>query len=92
MNKPEVTIAVDGSLFRYHPRLQMIMEETLKGLINPSNKVNIIQKDISMSLFFHFLTEFYFKFEIVLSTDGSGRGAAVVAAVAAQNDPSLEKI
>jgi hypothetical protein len=40
MNKPEVTIAVDGSLFRYHPRLQMIMEETLRSLINPSNKVN----------------------------------------------------
>ena len=32
-----------------------------------------------------------FKFEIKLSTDGSGRGAAVVAAVAASSDPSLKK-
>lgn len=60
MNKSDVTIAVDGSLFRYHPRLQIIMENTLKNLINPLNK-----------------------FQIVLSTDGSGKGAAVVAAVVA---------
>lgn len=64
MNKSEVTIAVDGSLFRYHPRLHIIMEETLKNLVSPLNK-----------------------FKIVLSVDGSGRGAAVVAAVAAEKDP-----
>jgi hypothetical protein len=39
MNKPDVTIAVDGSLFRYHPRLQIMLEATLKQLINPLNKV-----------------------------------------------------
>ena len=41
MNKPDVTIAVDGSLFRYHPRLQILLEATLKNLINPLNKVLI---------------------------------------------------
>jgi hexokinase len=61
INRQDVTIAVDGSLFRYHPRLQLILENTLRDLINQSNK-----------------------FQIVLSTDGSGRGAAVVAAVAAE--------
>ena len=64
MNKSDVTIAVDGSLFRYHPRLQICLEETLRNLINSLNKFNII-----------------------LSNDGSGRGAAVVAAVAAENNP-----
>ena len=59
MNKSDVTIAVDGSLFRYHPRLQIILEATLKNLINPLNR-----------------------FQIILSTDGSGRGAAVTAAIA----------
>ena len=39
MKKSDVTIAVDGSLFRYHPRLQIVMEETLKSLINPLIKV-----------------------------------------------------
>jgi len=66
MNKSDVTIAVDGSLFRYHPRLQIILEATLKNLINPLNK-----------------------FQFILSTDGSGRGAAVVAAVAAEKNPTF---
>lgn len=63
MNKPEVTIAVDGSLFRFHPRLKIILEGTLRSLIDSSKN-----------------------FQITLSIDGSGRGAAVVAAVAASND------
>lgn len=41
MNKSEVTIAVDGSLFRYHPILHVILEDTLKNLVSPLNKVNI---------------------------------------------------
>ncbi|CAF0757562.1 unnamed protein product [Brachionus calyciflorus] len=64
MNRAECTIAVDGSLFRYHPRLQAVLEKTLTNLVSSLNK-----------------------FKIALSTDGSGRGAAVVAAVAAENDP-----
>jgi len=67
MNKPDVTIAVDGSLFRYHHRLQYILEATLRNLINPMNT-----------------------FRLILSTDGSGRGAAVVAAVEAEKDPSFK--
>jgi hexokinase len=54
-----VTIAVDGSLFRYHPNFQKTLEKTLKKLIDPSS----------------------ISFQIVLSTDGSGRGAAVVASI-----------
>lgn len=40
MNRPEVTIAVDGSLFRYHPRLKLIINDTLRNLVCPENKVN----------------------------------------------------
>jgi hypothetical protein len=40
MNKPEVTIAVDGSLIRFHPRLKIILEGTLRGLIDSSQKVS----------------------------------------------------
>ena len=46
MNKSEVTIAVDGSLFRYHPRLPIIMEETLKNLVSPLNKVKRKTKNL----------------------------------------------
>lgn len=66
MDKSEVTIAVDGSLFRFHPRLKIILEGTLRKLVEPTTK-----------------------FQLILSTDGSGRGAAVVAAVAASNKISL---
>ncbi|RWS21914.1 putative hexokinase HKDC1-like protein [Leptotrombidium deliense] len=53
------TIAVDGSVYRKHPRFRQIMEETIPKLINPR-----------------------YKFKLVLSEDGSGKGAALTAAVA----------
>lgn len=56
-----ITIGVDGSVYRYHPDYHDMMTEAVAGLI-PSK----------------------FKFKFVLSEDGSGRGAALVAAVASQ--------
>lgn len=58
---PDITIGVDGSVYRFHPRFHDLMTETVKELI-PSS----------------------YKFQFVLSEDGSGRGAALVAAVAAK--------
>ncbi|CAF2065766.1 unnamed protein product [Rotaria magnacalcarata] len=66
MGKPTVTIGVDGSLYRYHPRFKRNMERSMEGLVN---------KD--------------FKFKFALSDDGSGKGAALVACVAAHNAPEL---
>jgi hexokinase len=59
MGDPDITIGVDGSVYRFHPRVHDLMTEKIKELI-PSN----------------------FRFQFVLSEDGSGRGAALVAAVA----------
>lgn len=81
MNRAECTIAVDGSLFRYHPRMQTVVEKTLTNLVSSLNKV-LFKKYIFNSNFIKI-----FKFKIELSSDGSGKGAAVVAAVAAENDP-----
>lgn len=58
---PQITIGVDGSVYRFHPKFHELMTETIKELI-PSN----------------------YNFKFVLSEDGSGRGAALVAAVASQ--------
>lgn len=58
---PEITIGVDGSVYRFHPLFHDLMTEKVRELI-PSN----------------------YKFQFVLSEDGSGRGAALVAAVACQ--------
>lgn len=56
---PDITIGVDGSVYRFHPKFHDLMTEKIRELI-PSN----------------------FKFQFALSEDGSGRGAALVAAVA----------
>ncbi|XP_054711281.1 hexokinase-2-like [Uloborus diversus] len=59
MQRPETTIGVDGSVYRYHPFFKQIMEEKIADLTDPR-----------------------YKFKLMLSEDGSGRGAAFVAAAA----------
>jgi len=59
IGKKHVTVAVDGSVYRYHPFFHDLMTERIKNLLNPE-----------------------LEFNLILSQDGSGRGAALVAAVA----------
>ena len=57
MDEKEVTVAVDGSLFRFHPHFRRKIEHRVQQLMGGQ-----------------------FKFNILMSVDGSGRGAAIVAA------------
>ncbi|KAH8247243.1 hypothetical protein KR038_000877 [Drosophila bunnanda] len=57
MNINDVVIAVDGSVYRYHPKYHEMLEKYMKKLLKPG-----------------------VKFELVVSEDGSGRGAALAAA------------
>uniref|UniRef100_F1L343 Phosphotransferase n=1 Tax=Ascaris suum TaxID=6253 RepID=F1L343_ASCSU len=61
MQKQFVTVAMDGSVYRFHPTFHRILDETIRRLVNPK-----------------------IKFQLMLSEDGSGRGAALVAAVASR--------
>jgi len=54
-------VAIDGSVFRYHPHFPNIMKSRIGQLMGID-----------------------FNFDLMLSTDGSGRGAALVAAVLGQ--------
>ncbi|KAK3889281.1 hypothetical protein Pcinc_006705 [Petrolisthes cinctipes] len=63
INEESVTVAVDGSVYRFHPHFHNLMVEQISHLIKPG-----------------------IKFDLILSEDGSGRGAALVAAVAARTD------
>lgn len=63
MKRPQVTVGVDGSVYRYHPHFHNLMEKKISELIRPECK-----------------------FELMLSEDGSGRGAALVAAVAVKRE------
>lgn len=62
INKTNTTIAVDGSLYRFHPKFKKNMEKTMQILVNPQ-----------------------LKYKMILSTDGSGKGASLVAAVEDKN-------
>ena len=57
MDDKDVTIAVDGSLFRHHPHFGRKIEYRVQQLMGAE-----------------------YKFRILMSQDGSGRGAAIVAA------------
>merc|ERR1711902_232330 len=58
MDYRDVTIAVDGSLFRHHPHFHNVMKSRVAQLMGVD-----------------------YNFQMILSEDGSGRGAALVAAV-----------
>lgn len=59
INKPNITVAMDGSLYRFHPLFHEYMIAKISELTPASNQ-----------------------FQLMLSEDGSGKGAALVAAVA----------
>uniref|UniRef100_A0A0N4ZES1 Phosphotransferase n=1 Tax=Parastrongyloides trichosuri TaxID=131310 RepID=A0A0N4ZES1_PARTI len=59
INKPMVTVGIDGSVYRFHPTFPELLDQKVEELVNPG-----------------------LDFQIMLSHDGSGRGAALVAAVA----------
>ncbi|XP_063709782.1 hexokinase type 2 isoform X2 [Culicoides brevitarsis] len=64
MDEKSVTVGVDGSVYRFHPKFHDLMVNKIRQFVKP---------DI--------------QFDLMLSEDGSGRGAALVAAVACREDP-----
>lgn len=50
MNKEDVTISVDGSLFKHHPKYKKYMELFITELA-PNNKVRKIYKLLLMSIY-----------------------------------------
>jgi len=59
MQKPYVTVGVDGSVYRFHPTFKDLLDQKIDELVDGK-----------------------LEFQLMLSEDGSGRGAALVAAVA----------
>ncbi|GFG39358.1 hypothetical protein Cfor_08311, partial [Coptotermes formosanus] len=62
MGQQNVTVGIDGSVYRFHPHFHDLMSEKIKQLVTPG-----------------------IQFDLMLSEDGSGRGAALVAAVACRD-------
>ncbi|VDN02163.1 unnamed protein product [Thelazia callipaeda] len=61
LQKPFVTVGVDGSVYRFHPTFPRLLDEKIEQLVDDK-----------------------YKYQLMLSEDGSGRGAALVAAVASR--------
>uniref|UniRef100_A0A914X0H8 Phosphotransferase n=1 Tax=Plectus sambesii TaxID=2011161 RepID=A0A914X0H8_9BILA len=59
MQKPMVTVGVDGSVYRFHPTFKQLLDQKIDQLVDRG-----------------------LEFQLMLSEDGSGKGAALVAAVA----------
>lgn len=59
IGKPEITVGIDGTFFRYHPRFKHNMISQLASIVDR-----------------------HIKYQLVLNEEGSGIGAALVAAVA----------
>ncbi|XP_049295125.1 hexokinase type 2 isoform X2 [Anopheles funestus] len=59
MDERSVTVGVDGSVYRFHPKFHDLMVQKIRQFVKP-----------------------HISFDLMLSEDGSGRGAALVAAVA----------
>lgn len=77
MKKPICTVGIDGSVYRFHPRFKDIMNEKLPDLLLPGLQVSssALSPDSPQQ-------RPGFQFQLMLSEDGSGKGAALVAAVA----------
>lgn len=59
MGATDISVGIDGGVYRFHPKYHSLLMENMKKLLKP---------DV--------------KFELVVSEDGSGRGAALIAAMA----------
>merc|ERR1719471_2056303 len=92
MDYKDVTIDIDGSLFRYHPYFKNVMQSRISQLMGIDYKDVTIAIDGSLFRYHpHFknvmqsrisqMMGINYKFDLLLSEDGSGRGAALVAAV-----------
>lgn len=80
-----ITIAIDGSVYKHHPRLKSWLE----GLIAqyaPGRKVCARLKLYATYMYTDFYLSIHFvrQFKLMLAEDGSGKGAGLAAAIAAR--------
>ncbi|VDM46907.1 unnamed protein product [Toxocara canis] len=66
MQKPYVTVGIDGSVYRFHPTFARILDQKIDKLLEPN-----------------------LEYQLMLSEDGSGRGAALVAAITARMNQEI---
>lgn len=76
INQPVITVGIQGTVYNEHPHYHNVLFSTLRTLIKRDIKVNAA----GMRLFCEMVFVFVLQCEIVGVEDGSGRGAALLAA------------
>ncbi|CAF0901658.1 unnamed protein product [Adineta ricciae] len=92
INKPNVTVGVDGSLYRYHPRFKRNMEKCMQNLVSKnikfllqlSNDGSGIGAALTVAAAEALSNQEKTKRSYPLSDDGSGKGAGLIAVVASR--------
>ena len=84
MNYKDVVIAVDGSLFRHHPHFHNVSCNTIRitQVLQTRLGPQVMKSRVAQ------LMGVEYKFDLMQSEDGSGRGAALVAAVLQSPHPA----
>ena len=77
MGRRNVTVGMDGSLYKFHPHFQV-------GWPRLTSHLSPLYFQSRMTAKIRDLVDQSIHFQLVLSEDGSGRGAGLAAAVAAQ--------
>jgi hexokinase len=74
IGKPSITVGIDGSTYRYHPFYHSWVREKITDLLENAIEVPHIRLNKKHVL----------QFNIVQAGDGSGKGAALIAAIASR--------
>lgn len=83
LNQPKILVGVGGALIQYHPTYHAMLKEKLSELLPPvvvevRTVLIIFIPSSHQPVYLHLL----FQWDLVPAEDGSGRGAALIAAIA----------
>lgn len=93
IRRPHTTIGVDGSVYRFHPHFHHLLNKKMTDLVDPAYKVvNCWQIFFYLLPFIKQTFILFIQFDLMLSEDGSGRGAALVAAVAVRQAEAKNRL
>lgn len=76
MDESDITIAIDGSLYKHHPRMKGWLEDIIRERA-PNKLVKEFVKYLQ-----EFKSSVLSQFRLILAEDGSGKGAGLATAIA----------
>ncbi|VDP01153.1 unnamed protein product [Soboliphyme baturini] len=84
IGKKKVIVGIDGSTYKFHPFFHAWVKDKVRELVDPNIEVRSSMPPFTSSPFSSSLTVFLLQFHLMQSSDGSGKGAALVAAIASK--------